>query len=685
LSAPISSSDALAAPLHNQRHSSEEFPGLTTTPRSEWPKVAVQEGSRAIDALKPGSQVHNRMLNYLVRRLDESERQMSQFHPRWRANELKNQAWVDLRKYDKLVKEANLAGKPPRAVDIVIPYSFATLSTISTYLLQVFAGRRPYLQVDTYGMEVENARKMEIILQYQLDHNRIVKEWWKWFNDAGLYGVGILVNQWRVKKAMRTQTALRPVLDMRTGQLGSEPFKEQIEQTIFEGNIIRAQDPFMFFPDPRVPMSEAAERGEYIFWRTYQGKHVLKRAENNGLLNYIDAAPETVGNQTSGSLNSARTLLSGDDPHAGGPMVWQEVMGQANYQVDTCSIEIIPRELGLGESDRVEKWIFTVLNRAQIVQAEAQLSDHDMHPVVIIEPFGMGYSFGSAGMADYIGPIQDSMSWFLNSHMENVRTSINNQLIVDPNVVEMQDVRRPGPGKLIRLKNTALNRDVRTAVAQLPVQDVTRGHIASMETFFEIGQRISAVSENLLGLQDSGGRKTATEVRTASEAAASRLASLARVISAQGVTALTNQMSQNTQQWMSEEFYVRVVGEDGSKYPLKITPDGITGDFHYPVHDGTLPLDRVALLDIWKQIFEGALQDPELRQTYSVPKLFEFIAELGGAKNIRSFRLQPMGPEQMQQQQQEGNLAPIPGGQGPSGLVNATLPQPGNRLAEGLQ
>lgn len=437
----------------------------------------------------------------------------------------------------------------------------------------------------------------------------------------------------------------------------------------------------MFYPDPRVPMHEVAERGEYVFWRNFEGKHSLKRMEANGLLRYIDDAPETVGHQTTGQMNSARSLMAGGDPHAGGYNLWQSVAGNSNYQVDTASIELIPRELGIGESERVEKWIFTVLNKAQIVQAEQQLDDHGEHPVIVCEPFGMGYSFGSAGMADYIGPLQDSMSWFLNSHMQNVRTAINDMLVVDPQMVEMQDVRRPGPGKLIRLKNTALNRDVKQAVYQIPIQDVTRGHIDDMQTFFDLGQRVSAVSENLLGLQDSGGRKTATEVRTANEAAASRLASLARVISAQGMTSLTGQMSLNTQQWMSQEFYTRIVGQDGQIYPLNISPDQLVGDFHYPVHDGTLPLDKIARLDIWQQILTGALQDPELRQTYSVPKLFEFVAELGGAKNIKSFRIRPEGQEQIQQQAQAGNMAPIPGAQGPSGLVNAALPQPGNRMA----
>lgn len=659
----------------------ELHPGLTQTPRSQWPRIEVQPFQRPIDQMKPDSALHNRMLNYLVTRLQDSERAMSAFHHRWRANEMRNQAWIDLRKYDKILKAANDSGKPPMAVDIVVPYSFATLSTISTYLLQVFAAKQPYMQVGTYGMNINNAMQMEIILQYQNDHNRVVKWWWNWFNDMGLYGVGILSNRWTVETQMRTRRQDSPIFDLQTGDFSMESIREQSEVVTYEGNTTFSVDPFMFFPDPRVPMREVASKGEYVDLRSFEGKHLLKRKEQQGLLKWVDAAPAISSEKTTGSLSSARDLLTGGNAHAGANWYGIQEVGPGAYDVDTMSIDLIPREHGLSESDRIEKWSFIILNKAQIVQAERLLDDHGEHPVVVAEPYGSGYDFGSAGMADFIGPLQDAMSWFLNSHMENVRSSINNQFIVDPFAVEMKDVNRPGPGKTIRLKRSALNRDVGSAIKQLEVKDITRGHMSDMNTFFEVGQRVSAVSENLLGLQESGGRKTATEVRTAGASAASRLAALTRVVSAQGMTSLSSQMALNSMQWMTQDFHVRVTGSDGQIYPLQINPDGFAGDFYYPINDGSLPLDKVALFDVWKEIIGVAFQDPEIRQTYSIPKLFEFVAELGGAKNIRSFRIQQGSEEQIRQQQQAGNLAPIPGATGPSGLTNATLSQPRQRLA----
>jgi hypothetical protein len=517
---------------------------------------------------------------------------------------------------------------------------------------------------------------MEIMLQYQCDHNRIINNWWQWCNDMGLYGVGVLINQWRVNIEQRTVPTEQPVLDLVSGRLAMEQFREQRDVVTYEGNKLQNIDPFMFFPDPRVPMHQVAQRGEYVFWRTFEGKHTLKRSEAQGYLQWVDAASSVISpTGTQAALDSGRSLLSGGEPHPGSDTNADVLVSRGFYKVDTGSCDIIPRELGLGHSERVEKWIFTILNNDQIVQAEPQLDDHGEHPVVVAEPWTMGYAFGAHAMSDYLAPMQDSMSWFLNSHMDNVRKAVNDMFVIDPNIIEEMDIKRPGPGKLIRLKKTAIGRDVRQAIQQLGVVDVTRGHIDSMQTFFDLGQRISAVSENLLGLQAEGGRKTATEVRTSFEAAASRLAALARVVSAQGMSSLTRQMSMNTQQWLSNEFYVRVVGQDGAQHPLTITPDGLTGDFYFPIHDGTLPLDKLATLDIWRELFTGVLQDPELRQTYSVPKLFEFIAELGGAKNVKSFRLQPMSDAALEQQAAAGNMAPIPGGTTPAGLLGSTLPQ----------
>jgi hypothetical protein len=335
--------------------------------------------------------------------------------------------------------------------------------------------------------------------------------------------------------------------------------------------------------------------------------------------------------------------------------------------------------LGLGDSESPEKWLFTIANKNQIIQAEPLDLDHGLHPVVVTEPYSMGYTPGGMSMVEMLEPIQEGMSWLLNSHIHNIRGIINNSFILDPNAVDMTSFKDGRPGKLIKLKPSAVGRDVRTVIQQLQMYDATAQHVTDIEVLRRLGDTISAVNDNLRGVQNSGGRKTATEVRTASENGASRLVMQARLISAQAMVDQAEQMCINLQQLTTEPFMMKVVGTDGMERLMEIAPDNLIGDFNFPVTDGTLPLDKIALLDVWKEIFLQMATNPMLMQMYDIGKVFDYVAELSGARNIEKFKLQMppgmapgmpgMGPDPgaMAQQAGAGNVVPLFNGPGPNG------------------
>lgn len=639
-------------------------------PESEWPSIrATDMDKRPIDRLKPGTKIHARVKNYLISRLEDSEKEMSKFYPRWEVQEKKVQAYIDLPKWEQDLKDLNDKGEPPKITSIVVPYSFATISTIVTFLLHTFAGRRPMFQVGSYkDGGVGGAKNMETLLQFQADHARLVRQLYQFLQDSQVYGVGVLRNLW--VNDQRERTVIRP------GPLGGLQ-RGRETRLIYQGNEMLAQDPFMFFPDPRVPMQEVNKLGEFVFWRDFQGKHILLRDQANGLLKWVEYTPETLPHAKRSDSSRSIRAFGASTPGA------QNTLPKSYVQRDQGTVEIIPAELGLGESKTPEKWMFTLLNKEVIAQAEPLGMDHGMHPVCVTEPYTMGYGFGQLGISDYLGPLQDAITWLINSHIDNVRRVLNNMFIVDPTRVEMQDFKTPGPGRIIRLKKSAYGQDVRTILQQLPVQDVTGQHIQDAELFMRMGQTMSAITQNLLGVQDAGSRKTASEVRISGESAASRLSAQARLISAQAIVDLTEQMSLNTQQFLTEEFYLQVVGQEGMAEYVNIGPTEVVGDFHYPIHDGTLPLDRVALFDVWRQVFQAVQQDPALRAEYSLGKIFEYVAELGGARNIESMKLNAQSDEAIQQQVQAGNAVPIDQALSGNSQGGSTLERaPANRVRD---
>lgn len=637
-----------------------EPPGLGEEYPSDYPsQITINDRGSVIDRLRPDSDEHHRVLTYLNKRIEESERVMQQFYPRWLENEIKLHAHIYLPDYEAKVKQKNRKGEPPQQVSIIIPTTQATIATIATYLTHTFTGRRPIHQVGSYRDEhMENAANMETVLQYNHDHSRSIRYFAQGMWDWQVYGFSAWRIGWEEQHRMRTRRKQRTQFTSLGEEVPGETEVTRELAKIYEGNVVLSIDPYGYLPDPRVPLSEAPNTGEYIFWRSWEGKHSLLKDEFDGHLKWVkQTKPYSKSSQYSDPA-SLRNEIYGGRSFPGRD---QPSMLRDNYRVDEGTIWVIPRELGLGDSERPEMWLFTILNGNQIVQAERFDSDHGMHPVVVTEPMIQSYGLGNPGTVDFIGALQDAISWLFNSHQTNVTKVINNDLVVSPDLIVMKDL-KPAERQItrvIRLKRTAIGQDVKNAIQQLPVQDVTRGHVNDIQVLLSIVERISGASDNLQGVQDEGGRKTATEIRTAASASVNRLAYLTRLISAHAMVPMAEQMAMNNQQYLSDPFYLLITGQQGIQAPIRMTPDMLGGDFHFPIHDGTLPVDRVALLDVWKEMLALLLKVPPLAQGYDLRKIFERTAELGGIRNIEAMRIQPMSPQGIAQGQSNGSLVPI--------------------------
>lgn len=626
---------------------------------------SIGKDEAPIDYLAPDTPQHARVLQHIKQRVQFSEEKMSQFHARWRANELLLQAYIGLSDYDQLLENMNKKrGGPGVAIEINVPFAWATVNTIVTYLFHMFGGRNPIFTIGSYRPEqVVRAKHMEMLIQYGCDYTKFLRTLYFFLMDAETYGVAIVRTMW--KREMKTSSILVPASPEQTQLFSSfgmqaQPERVEREYVCFEGNQTSNIDPFLFFPDPRVPMHEVNEKGEWVAWRNFVGKFALLKAEANGQLKHVKKASKALPARNADSSESARGMRALGTNTVGDSLGTGSAAISPNYQVDQGTFEIIPKDLGLGDSEVPEKWIFMMLNESQIVQALKLDLPSGKHPVEVSEPNSVGYSFGQLGTVDMLGPMQQMMSWFMNSHIYNVRSALNNQFVVDPTKIEMTDLANPEPGKLIRLKNTAFGlADPKSAIFQLPVQDVTRSHINDFQLFGRLAGDLSGASDNVRGLQDSGGRKTATEIRTSSEAGTSRLAAKGKIHSAMAFTGLAQQHTLNLQHMLSQEMELSILGQDAQQHTVRITPDSIQGDFYFPVHDGTLPIDKIGMLDVWKEIFMGVQSDPQLRQTYDLGKIFEWLCQLGGAQNINNFKMNVVGQGQQQQDLSSGMGVPL--------------------------
>lgn len=614
--------------------------------------------------LAPGTSEHAKVLKYVKDRLERSERAMSDFYPRWRVNERKLQAYVTLNDYERILASANNRGAPPKIVSLVMPYTHAVVQTVVTYLIHTFCGRQPIFQVGSYdGNRAEAARKLEKLLQYNADKTKLILQIYNMLTNAEVYQFGALKVSWMDEYRERTRMSQVQAYDMFGMASGVTTVPERVNELVYSGNVVEAIDPFLFFPDPHVPMTEVSRHGEFVFWRSYKSYVWCKTQESQGRMKNVDAVPRSMPDNFATS-DSDRSARNNGTAIAGSRAETELSTSVRMVQIDEGTVDLIPKQLGLGDSDKPERWIFTLGNKEVVLRAERLEADHGFHPVAVVEPNALGQAFGSISTVDVVGPVQDHISWLVNSHMQNVRGAINNRIVVNPHFVEMSDLRKdPGdPGDdnafIVRMKQSAFGVDPKQGIFQLQVADVTQNNLKNIDMMVRMGHMFAGINDNLMGLQDAAGRKTATEVRISGEAGASRLAAKARLISAQGLSDLPQMMGINLQQRMNADFYRKVLGNQMDPSLLITGPESIAGDFNYPINDGTLPLDRALLLQVWQQILMGVAQDPELRATYSLPKIFQYVADLGGATNIETFKVATQPDAMVEQQAQAGNLVP---------------------------
>lgn len=580
----------------------------------------------AIEKLRPGSDLHAKVLLKLNSYFEFSKNQMQQHHPRWNWQELRIQAYIKHPNYKDLITALqNNMGAPPEPIKVIVPYSYATLHAAATYIFSILFGRRPIFPLlATRGTATDKVRYMEAALQSNLEQAKGYQAGWQLIWDSLVYDAGIVRIGWAEDEGMR--------LEIKNGQ------RQMVRGLKFAGNKIVSVDPYHFFPDPRVPMSEVNRRGDFVFWLNHQSEMSLYDKEYNGQLKWVQEACNAAKNNTSedelGAVaDSQRRARIGTDQTLIRPAgdIVKFLMAREG------TVRLIPKDWDLGTGETSELWKFT-FTKYQIMQAQPLGMAHDKHPVAVAEPTSFGHEFGGLSFADFIGPFQDMISWLVNSRMENVRTTVNNQFIVDPARVEMQDLRQPAPGKAIRLKQAAMGTDVREAIQQLLVQDVTAGHFQDMQLLRLLGDACSGINDNMRGIQTAGGRRSATEARMAMQAGASRLSQMAIIISGQTMDDICDQSIINIQQFMPDEMWIELSGdEDNLPSSTLLKPDMIAGSFNYQISDGSLPYDKMAMLETWKEILMAVMQDPELRQQKDVVRIFDYIAVLGGAKNIKQF------------------------------------------------
>ncbi|MCK4828112.1 hypothetical protein KA005_70940, partial [bacterium] len=126
-------------------------------------------------------------------------------------------------------------------------------------------------------------------------------------------------------------------------------------------------------------------------------------------------------------------------------------------------------------------------------------------------------------------------------------------------------------------------------------------------------------------------------------------------------------------QYMSQETYVKIVGRYAEQLAktfgkdatrAKVTPYDLAINYDLLVRDGSIPGGNFS--EAWLEMFKVIGTTPELMQEFDITRIFMYIAQQLGAKNVEDFRrnvnqvqAQTLPDEEVARQAQAGNLVPV--------------------------
>jgi hypothetical protein len=120
----------------------------------------------------------------------------------------------------------------------------------------------------------------------------------------------------------------------------------------------------------------------------------------------------------------------------------------------------------------------------------------------------------------------------------------------------------------------------------------------------------------------------------------------------------------HTQQYMSKDTYVKIVGRYSDQLKrtfgrdrVPVSPYDLAINYDLIVRDGSIPGGNFS--DAWISLFKTISQSPELIQQFDVTRIFIYIAQQLGAKNVEDFTKKIMPDEQVINEANKGNIVPV--------------------------
>lgn len=615
--------------------------------------------------LDPKSDLHERLRNKIWQRASDSKRVMSKRYKSWNEIDEILTTYIPLSDVEENIKNED-SRKP---VSIIFPYSYSNLEALLTYMSMAFF-QDPMFQYD--GVEDDDtigAMLLELVIRLHCIKTKVPLALHTILRDSFSYGIGPGMPEWtkRYGKVPIRSTIIS--LD-EAGEQATQTSVNYIDGLVFEGNSLSSIDPYLWLPDPSVS-SDRIQDGEFCGWISRDNyMNMLSEELNDSSIFNVKYLKEKTDKRSSLAMDESQR----EKKFGGSSKTMRQNQVGTTNPVDNINmfINLIPKDWEIGSGEYPEKWFFRLSADDVITQCYKSNHYHGLYPMAVASPEYDGYSITPIGRIEILKGLQGVLDFMFNSHVENVRKAINDMFVVDPYLVNINDLKDPKAGKLIRLRRPAWGHGVDKVVKQLEVSDITRMNVSDSMYVTQWMDRISGADQSMSGsLRQSGPeRLTRSEFQGTRGSAVSRLQRIAMIIGMQFMQDIGEMFAVHTQQYMTRETFVRITGRNEEqlmaqfgKDRIPVSPLDMGVNYDLIVRDGSVPGSNFS--EAWVQLFKIIAGQPELYQQFDVTRIFMYIAQQLGAKNVGDFKRNvgrinatQMDDEKVLREKEKGNIIP---------------------------
>jgi hypothetical protein len=586
--------------------------------------------------------MHSKLLDHVNSLVTMSRNSMSRHYSDW--DSLKD-VYDSKRDADKQDRKTAAKGSPTK---ITVPLTYAQVNTFVALMFMLYHQRERFFELAAAGgVEDEVLSELsEKLLNGDLKANNFSLILYQHLLDVGRFGVGVFKSCWTVESSTFLKQGVESEFDGIT--TASTTLFETV--TTFEGTKIYSVSPYNFFPDTRLPLTRFQE-GEFCASEEEVPRHKLKSMEADGTVAGIEHVDkfDTKSITSRSDVSRFRTIDFSNHQSLDNTVCVTEI--QVKIVPDQYKME---DGTALANTSKPITCMVWVANDQRIIKIEPLNYYHGQFTYDVAQFSPDQHNQLSESLTSKICNLQEITDWFYNSRVASVHRTLDNQLVVDPSVVDMSTV--TNSSRVIKLRRGAPKVGISRFIQPLPVVDVTSNHMDDVNRTSNIIDTVTGINQTAQG-QFHTGRRSATEARGAISGAASRLGLYGKLIWEGSLAPLGKKIVINSRQSLSQEGFQISVGDNQEQLAMfdayKSDAYQLVRKADFFVYDGTLPSEKQFTAQSLQELLSIVVSSPELaaQMQIDVKKLISEIYELRGIRNISRFKMSPEELQQIQQQQ----------------------------------